>query len=58
MRGLVLDYAGRRLKIRDIPEPPPPGPGQALLRVAETGVCGTDRGLASFRFGFPPAGEP
>jgi threonine dehydrogenase-like Zn-dependent dehydrogenase len=58
MRALVLDYAGRRLETREIPEPPPPGPGQALLRVAETGVCGTDRELASFRFGFPPAGEP
>ncbi len=54
MRALVLDYSTKRLEVRDVAAPAPPAAGQVLLRVAETGVCGTDRELARFRFGYPP----
>lgn len=30
------------LSLVDLPPPPAPGPGQALIRVAATGICGTD----------------
>lgn len=40
-----------------MPEPCPVAGDEVLLRVREVGVCGTDRELASFLFGFPPAGE-
>ncbi|MBI4026121.1 MAG: alcohol dehydrogenase catalytic domain-containing protein [Verrucomicrobia bacterium] len=35
------------LRVEEIPHPGPPGPGQVLLRVSVTGVCGSD--LHSFR---------
>ncbi len=57
MRSITADYGSRRLVERDIAEPPPPGPGEARLRIAAVGVCGTDRDLASFTAGEPPAGE-
>ncbi len=57
MRALRLDFDSRRLSLADHPEPPPPAPGQLRLRLLESGICGTDRGLAEFEFGRPPEGE-
>ena len=57
MRAVGLSYANRRLEFRQVPEPSIVGPTEVLLRVREVGVCGTDRELALFRLGFPPAGE-
>lgn len=41
MKALQLERPEHWLTI-DIPEPPAPGPGEALLRVHRVGVCGTD----------------
>jgi 2-desacetyl-2-hydroxyethyl bacteriochlorophyllide A dehydrogenase len=41
MKALQLERPERWLSI-DLPEPPAPGPGEALLRVHRVGVCGTD----------------
>lgn len=41
MRSVVLEEPGR-LAAAERPEPPAPGPGQALVRVRRVGVCGTD----------------
>ncbi|MBM3726905.1 MAG: zinc-binding dehydrogenase [Acidobacteria bacterium] len=59
MRAVGLDFESRRLTAREIPPPVQnePNPGQVLFRVTEMGICGTDRELASFRFGSPPPGE-
>ncbi len=57
MRALSLDFETRRLEVRDHAEPPGPGPGEVRLRLLESGVCGTDRGIAEFEFGCPPEGE-
>ena len=57
MLALVLDFQYRRLDYLDVPEPTEPGPGEVLLEIIEVGVCGTDRDLAKFRFGQPPAGQ-
>lgn len=54
MRALLLDYSERRARLGDTPEPPD---GEVRLRILECGTCGTDRDLAAFAFGQPPAGE-
>ncbi len=41
MRALVKDAPGEGLVMRDVPEPEP-GPDDVLIRVAKTGICGTD----------------
>jgi threonine dehydrogenase-like Zn-dependent dehydrogenase len=55
--AIGLDYATKQLAERELPEPAITGPEQVLYRVREVGVCGTDRELARFAFGHPPAGE-
>jgi glucose 1-dehydrogenase len=39
--------------IRDFPQPRLESPTQVKLRVLNVGVCGTDREIASFQYGFP-----
>ncbi len=46
MQSLSLLEPGT-LRALDLPEPAPPGPGEALVRVHRVGVCGTD--LHAFR---------
>lgn len=43
MKALQLEKPLTWLNI-DIPEPPSPGPGEALMRVQRVGICGTDLG--------------
>jgi threonine dehydrogenase-like Zn-dependent dehydrogenase len=57
MRAVALDYRQRRLLQTELPPPRLQRDDQVLFRVREVGVCGTDRELAAFRLGFPPAGE-
>ncbi|MGI9508195.1 MAG: zinc-dependent alcohol dehydrogenase [Geminicoccaceae bacterium] len=40
MRAAVLVEPGR-FEIKDVPKPEP-GPGEALIKIARTGICGTD----------------
>jgi threonine dehydrogenase-like Zn-dependent dehydrogenase len=57
MQALLLDFDSRSLREGDMPEPVLTRDDEVLLRVLEVGVCGTDRALAHFEFGKPPAGE-
>lgn len=59
MRALVLDYQRRVLTTNRVAAPvySPASAEQVLLRMVEIGICGTDRGLANFLFGAPPAGQ-
>jgi threonine dehydrogenase-like Zn-dependent dehydrogenase len=54
VRALLLDFSERRPRLGDLPEP---AGGEVRLRILECGTCGTDRDLAAFAFGAPPAGE-
>jgi len=40
--------------VNDFPEPKMESPTAVKLRVLNVGVCGTDREIASFQYGFPP----
>ncbi len=57
MRALAVFPDEKRVAIIDRPAPPAPGPGEALLRVLDVGVCGTDKEIASFDYGTVPSGE-
>lgn len=57
MRSVALNFETRRLVRRQASEPSAIGPREVLFRVYQAGVCGTDRELARFRYGYPPAGE-
>ncbi len=57
MLAIGLDYSTKQLVERELPEPILTTPEQILFRVREVGVCGTDRELANFAFGYPPPGE-
>lgn len=57
MKALALDYDLRSLKQCEQAEPRIDAADQVLFRVHECGVCGTDRELALFHFGYPPRGE-
>jgi 2-desacetyl-2-hydroxyethyl bacteriochlorophyllide A dehydrogenase len=41
MKAIQLDKPHQFRRI-DVPEPPAPGPGEALIRVHRVGICGTD----------------
>jgi threonine dehydrogenase-like Zn-dependent dehydrogenase len=56
MRAVALDYEQRSLAAIDTAEPAAEE-GELLIRVAAVGVCGTDRDLARFQFGYPPEGD-
>jgi 2-desacetyl-2-hydroxyethyl bacteriochlorophyllide A dehydrogenase len=43
MQALVLEEPGR-FRYVDVPEPPPPALGEAVVRVEAVGICGTDYG--------------
>lgn len=43
MKALQLERP-QSFRFLDVPEPPAPGPGEALLRVHRVGICGTDYG--------------
>jgi (R,R)-butanediol dehydrogenase/meso-butanediol dehydrogenase/diacetyl reductase len=40
MRGVVF-LGSRQIEIRDFPDPVP-GPGQALVKIRASGICGSD----------------
>ena len=43
MQALLLEEP-KHFRFIDLPEPPPPGPGEAIVRVHAVGICGTDYG--------------
>ncbi len=57
MRAVAVDFESHQVALKQLPEPPPPLAGEALFRIHQTGVCGTDREIAAIRLIFPPPGE-
>lgn len=57
MNAVWLDPRSRRIGRGDRPDPRIERPDEVLFRIAEVGVCGTDRKLARFEWGEPPSGD-
>lgn len=57
MIAVGLDFLQKALTHWHADPPGNPRAGQVVWRVAEVGVCGTDRELAAFTLGYPPPGE-
>lgn len=57
MKAIAVRPGDRTVTLLDVDEPPEPGPEEVVLRILEVGVCGTDREIAAFEYGTPPAGH-
>ncbi|MBC7928304.1 MAG: alcohol dehydrogenase catalytic domain-containing protein [Bryobacteraceae bacterium] len=57
MRAVTIDYLHRDLRERDLTDPREPTDDEVLFQILEIGICGTDRNLASFRYGRGPVGD-
>lgn len=58
MKALAVFPASREVRLIDHPEPVIAGPTEVKLRILEAGICGTDREIASWHYGTPPADSP
>ncbi|MET0551888.1 MAG: glucose 1-dehydrogenase [Vicinamibacteria bacterium] len=56
MKAVAVRPHARTIELVDHPAPAIESPTQVSLRVLEVGICGTDREIAAFEFGTPPAG--
>lgn len=57
MKAVAVFPRERDVRVIDTPEPQIVRPDQVKLRVLEVGVCGTDREICGFHYGFPPEGS-
>ena len=57
MRALAVFPSRRELRIIDVPPPTLKSDREVLVRVREVGICGTDREIASFHYGFTAPGS-
>jgi len=58
MKAAAIFADNQTLKVlTDIPEPKLTAPDDVKLRILQVGVCATDREIASFIVGIPPAGS-
>ena len=56
MKAIAVFPSTREIKLIDHPEPRPAAPDEALLRMLDIGVCGTDKEICAFQYGTPPSG--
>jgi glucose 1-dehydrogenase len=55
MRAVVVAPQEKSVRLVRRSVPRRPGASEVLLRTVEVGICGTDREIASFHYGTPPA---
>ncbi len=56
MKALAVFPTRREVAVIDQPEPALVKQTDVKLRILDVGVCGTDKEICSFHYGFPPAG--
>ena len=57
MRSVAVFPQTKQVRVIERPYPEPVTGNQVLLRILEVGICGTDREIAAFHYGSPPAGS-
>ncbi|MCA9288384.1 MAG: glucose 1-dehydrogenase [Phycisphaerales bacterium] len=57
MRAVAVFPGTKEVGLIDVPEPVIERPTDVKLRMLEVGVCGTDREICGFHYGFPPEGQ-
>lgn len=57
MRAVAVFPRRREVRIIDVAPPTLKGERDVMVRVREVGICGTDREIAAFHVGTPPAGQ-
>ncbi|MGN6106335.1 MAG: alcohol dehydrogenase catalytic domain-containing protein, partial [Kofleriaceae bacterium] len=57
MRALAMFPRQRELRIVEVPTPVLAGERDALVRIREVGICGTDREILDLHHGAPPPGS-
>ncbi len=57
MKAVAVVPASQEVKLVEHPEPAVASPTEVKLRMLEVGVCGTDKEIAAFEYGTPPAGS-
>jgi threonine dehydrogenase-like Zn-dependent dehydrogenase len=57
MRALAVFPQRREVKTIQVPEPKRRNEREVMVRIREVGICGTDREIAGFHYGAPPAGS-
>jgi threonine dehydrogenase-like Zn-dependent dehydrogenase len=58
VKAAAVFPAERRFGVIDHPEPRVTTPTEVKLRMLDVGICGTDKEIACFDYGTPPAGSP
>jgi threonine dehydrogenase-like Zn-dependent dehydrogenase len=57
MKAFAVFPGSKQYRMVDHPEPALAAPTQVKLRMLDVGVCGTDKEIAAFLYGTPPAGS-
>ena len=57
MQAVAVFSHERAVRLVDHPEPRISEPDEVKVRVLDVGICGTDREIAAFEYGEPPAGS-
>ena len=58
MRAVAVFPAEKAIRLVDHPAPRIEQPHEVMVQILDVGICGTDREIASFAYGRPPAGSP
>jgi len=56
MKAIAVTPSRREVALIETEAPRASGPTDVTLRILDVGICGTDREIAAFQYGTPPAG--
>ncbi len=57
MKAVAVTPLLRQIAVVDHPEPQQATPSDVKVRIIDVGICGTDKEIAQFQYGTPPAGD-